>query len=332
MTEANHSKDLADAVKLIQSARRIAIASHISPDSDAIGSTTGLGIALSGIDKQVVLLSADPVPENLRFLPASDQVTNSVPPDFEIELLIALDSSDGERLGEKFQPLLDGSLPVVNFDHHITNENYGTVNLVYGNCPATAEALLVLLDALSIDLTPDIATCLMAGLVGDTRGFGVEAVGPDTFLAAARLQAQCIDLPGIVSSVLHWRTVDILRLWGVGLAVLHFEDGILWTALRADRMRELDLANVGKPELSSLLITAQEADIAVVFTEKHDGKVDISFRAKPGFDVSNVAAELGGGGHRLAAGCLVDNPLDETIKMVVELLRQHNPDLSGSKV
>jgi phosphoesterase RecJ-like protein len=292
----------------------------------------GLGIALSGIDKQVILLCADSVPENLRFLPASDWITQSVPPDFEVELLIALDSSDEERLGEGLQTLLDGSIPVINIDHHITNQNYGTVNLVYEDCPATAEALLVLLDALSIDLTTDVATCLMAGLVGDTRGFGVEAVGPDTFLAAARLKAACVDLPGIVSSVLHWRTVDTLRLWGVGLVDLHFDGGILWTALRADRIRELDLSNVGKPELSSLLITAQEADIAVVFTEKQDGRVDISFRAKPGFDVSNVAAELGGGGHRLAAGCLVNSPLDETIKMALESLRQHNPDLSGSKV
>jgi phosphoesterase RecJ-like protein len=332
MTEVNRSKNLADAVGLIRGARRIVIASHISPDPDAIGSMVGLGIALTGIDKQVVLLSADPVPENLRFLPASDQVTDSLPPDFEAELLIALDSSDRVRLGEGLQPLLDGSLPVVNFDHHITNENYGTVNLVYGDCPATAEALLLLLDALSIDLTPDMATCLMAGLVGDTRGFGVEAVSPDTFLAAARLQAQHIDLPGIVNSVLYWRTVDTLRLWGVGLIDLHFEGGVLWTALRADRVREMGLSHVGKPELSSLLITAQEAEIAVVFTEKQDGKVDISFRAKPGFDVSEVAAELGGGGHRLASGCLVDNPLDETIKMVVESLRRHNPDLSGSKV
>jgi phosphoesterase RecJ-like protein len=332
MTEVDQSKNIADAVGLIRGARRIAIASHISPDPDAIGSMIGLGIALTRIDKQVVLLSADPVPENLRFLPASDQVTDSLPPDFEAELLIALDASDRERLGEGFQPLLDGSLPVVNFDHHITNENFGTVNLVYGDCPATAEALLVLLDALSIDLTTDVATCLMAGLVGDTRGFAVEAVGPDTFLAAARLQAQHIDLPGIVDSVLYWRTVGTLRLWGAGLIDLHFEGGILWTALRVDRVRELNLSHVGKPELSSLLITAQEAEIAVVFTEKQDGKVDISFRAKPGFDVSEVAAELGGGGHRLASGCLVDNPLDETIKMVVELLRRHNPVLSDSKV
>jgi phosphoesterase RecJ-like protein len=328
----NHSTNLADAVQLIRGARRIAIASHTSPDSDAIGSMAGLGIALSGIDKQVALLCADPVPENLRFIPASDWIANSVPSDFEIDLLIVLDCSDGERLGEGLQPLLEGSFPVINIDHHVTNQNFGTINLIYEDCPATAEALLVLLDALSISLTTDVATCLMAGLVGDTRGFAVEAVGPATFQAAARLQAAGIDLPGIVSAVLYWRTVDTLRLWGVGLDDLHFDDGILWTALRADRMRELNLSNVGRPELSSLLITAQEANIAAVFTEKQDGKVDISFRAKPGFDVSEVAAELGGGGHRLAAGCLVDGPLDETIKVAVELLRQHNPNFSGSKV
>jgi phosphoesterase RecJ-like protein len=328
----NHSTNLADAVRLVQDARRIAIASHISPDSDAIGSMAGLGIALTGINKQVALLCADPVPENLMFLPASDWIADSLPSGFEADLLIALDASDEQRLGEGLQTLLNGDIPVINVDHHVTNEYYGTVNMVYGDCPATAEVLLRLLDALSISLTPDIATCLMAGLVGDTRGFGIEAVGPDTFLAAARLQAVGVDLPYIVNRVLYWRTVDILRLWGVGLADLHFDEGILWTVLRADRIRELDLLNVGKPELSSLLITAQEANVAVVFTEKQDGKVDISFRAKPGFDVSQVAADLGGGGHRLAAGCLVDRPLDETVKVAVGLIQQHNSDFSSSKV
>ncbi|HEC24094.1 MAG TPA: bifunctional oligoribonuclease/PAP phosphatase NrnA [Chloroflexi bacterium] len=316
------TKALNEAVALIRASQRIAIAAHVSPDVDAIGSTLGLGLALQSLGKQVLLLSEDGVPENLRFLPGAGLLRDALPPDFVPDLFIGLDSSDPDRLGDIVRPLLDGRIPVLNVDHHITNLNFGAINVVMPECAATAEVIVVLLDALGVPLGEDVAGCLMAGLVGDTRGFSVASVTPATFEVAARLLAAGADLAAISEAVLNRRSVGILRFWGVALSNLHLEDGLLWATVSLEERRRLDLMEIQKPELTNVLISAEEAEVAVLFTEKPDGLVDVSFRAKPGHDVAGVALALGGGGHPLAAGCEIEGPLDSAVRRVIGLLRE----------
>ena len=113
----------------------------------------------------------------------------------------------------------------------------------------------------------------------------------------------------------------MLRLWGAALSNLQAEEGIVWTTLSLAVQRDLGSDGYGSTGLSNLLIGTAEADASVVFTEREDGLVEVGLRAVPGLNVARTALSLGGGGHAMAAGCLVAGPLDEAQRRVLEVLR-----------
>ncbi len=319
-----------DAVRLIKAARHIAMASHINPDPDAIGSLLGMGHMLQSLGKKVLLLCDDKVPHSVRFLPGSRQVRSDIPRSFAADLFIALDAGDLERLGESVQPFLKSGTPILNIDHHVTNLNYGQVNLVDAEAASTAEMLVPLAEALEVTLTPDIANCLLAGIVGDTRSFSVPGTRPSSLQAAAQLVEAGADIAQVSEKVMNLQSYESLRVWRLGLTNAHLENGIAWTTLTLDERRKAGIPLESKTGLSNLLISAEEAMLSAVFSERPDGdSVSISMRARPGYDVGSIALSLGGGGHTLAAGCTIDGSLDEVVDRVLPLLKSQFKAANG---
>lgn len=312
--------DLEQAADLIRQAGRILAVTHLNPDPDAIGSLLGMDHILHALGKDVTLICDDPLPRSLAFLPGSQDVRQTIPESFAPQLIIGLDSSDVERLGTAIAPSLSGGIPVLNIDHHLTNTLYGGVNVVIDRA-STAEILLPLADALGVGLSQKMATCILAGLIGDTRSFSTASVAPETFQAAARLIEAGADLADITERVFNRKTFNQLRLWGLALSHLALEDRVIWATIpRPDRV-QLGLPDSGLNGLSNLLLSIAEANISAVFTEQDDGVIDVSMRARPSFDVAAVALSLGGGGHALAAGCKLAGSLDEAARRVVALLK-----------
>jgi len=315
-------KPLDQAANLVRSTTQIVICTHISPDGDAIGSMLALGRGLSAMQKNPLLLCSDPVPQKLAFLPETDTIRDTIPSDYVPELTIALDTSDTERLGEVMVPLLAAGIPILVLDHHITNLNFGQVNVVMPEVASTAEIVLMLLDMLRVPPDELVATCLLAGIVTDTRGFSTTSVTPETLVATQRLMEAGGDLAKITEMALNRKSIEALQLWGLGLSEMQWENGLLWTSLPRDKQEAAGISNTIDGGLSNLLISAEEARIAAVFVELDDGQVDVSMRAAPGYDVSGVALALGGGGHRLAAGCMLEGPLDVAVARTLALLRE----------
>ncbi len=312
---------MSDLVRLVQAASRIAIVVHVDPDPDAVGSALGLALALDALGKEVVLLCDDPVPSEVRFLPGVDRFVNMLPAGVAPDLLISVDTSDAERLGKVAEPLLRSGIPVINIDHHVTNLQFGAINLVATECASAAELMLQVVEALGVPLSKEISTCLLAGLVGDTRSFSTPSVTSDTLAVASRLVAAGAELHTIVELVFNRKTVETLRLWGLALTKVCVENGLIWVSLPYAERLALGLNVVSEKGLSNLLLNAEAATISAVFTEQSDGRVIASFRAKPGYDVASVALTLGGGGHQLAAGCTIDGPLDQAVERVLALLK-----------
>jgi phosphoesterase RecJ-like protein len=313
---------LEQAADLIRSATRIAIGTHISPDGDAVGSMLALGRALSHMGKQPLLLCSDPAPQKLMFLPGADTIRDAIPADYTPELMIALDTSNAERLGTVAAPLLNAGIPTLVIDHHVTSLNFGLVNVVMPDVASTAEIVLMLMDALGVPLDEETATHLLAGIVTDTRSFSTSSVTADTLAATQRLMIAGSDLAYVTKMALTRKSIEALQLWGLGLSEMQCENGLLWTVLPKDRQEAAGISNTANGGLSNLLISAEEANVVAVFVELEDGRVDVSMRAAPGCDVSEVALVLGGGGHRLAAGCMLDGPLDEAVARTLALLRE----------
>lgn len=313
------SKTLKQASQLIRSVHRPVLICHIAPDGDAIGSLTGLGRALKQLGLEPVMACSDPVPSRFKYIPGAEAIVQDVSGTFD--LFISLDCSDLRRLGRFPHMPTFGSAPLLNIDHHITNLNFGTVNLVDPHASSTAEVVLRLLEHMAVPLDAEMATCLLTGIVADTRGFRTSNVTVQVMEAALRLIKAGASLPYITHHGLNLRPTVAILLWRAALAQLQIEDHVIWTSIPLAMRRATGYTGNGDAGLVSFLVSAEDADVAVVFVEREDGSVEVGLRAVPGFDVARVALQLGGGGHALAAGCTLTGPLEVAQAQVLAALR-----------
>ena len=308
------------AAQLIRQARNILVICHIMPDGDAIGSLLGLGWALHKLGKEHTLACADSVPDSFAYLPGSEAIVAH--PEGNYDLVISLDCSDLKRLGAACDQNSLRGVPIINIDHHVTNVGFGSVNWVDPSLAATAQMVLTLIERLRVPLDPTIATCLLNGIVTDTRGFRTPNTTPDVMEAATRLMAAGASLPEITDRVFNRRPLAMLRLWGKALGAVQLDGRIIWTEISQAMRRECGLDSDSDDGLVSFLTSANEADVGIVFTEKNDGSIDVSMRSMPGIDISSVAMHLGGGGHPQAAGCNLSSSLTEARERVLAELRR----------
>lgn len=292
----------------------------MDPDGDAIGSLTGLGRALTGLGKQPNLVCQDPIPPELSFVPDSDLVASEPPGAFD--LAIVVDCSDRARcIRDDFAQPLE-SVPLLNIDHHVTNSGYGTVAIVDPLASSTAEVVLRLLHHIGIGLDADTATCLLTGIVTDTRGFRTSNVTLQTMEAAVELMRAGGVLATIAREALDRRSISGLRLWGAALSSVQLDKRVIWTTIPLAVSRAVGFAGGGDAGLVSYLSGAENSDAAVVFVERAPATVEVGLRAAPGFDVTPVALHFGGGGHALAAGCQVHGPLKDVVDRVLSALQE----------
>lgn len=310
---------LNQASQLIQSAHLPLLVCHISPDGDAVGSLAGLGLALRQMGWEPTMACADPIPKRFHYIPGAEAIVQEISTTFD--LVISLDSSDLKRIGEFPQMPALGNVPLLNVDHHVTNLNFGTVNLVDPHASSTAEIVWRLLDALSIRVNAEIATCLLTGIVTDTHGFRTSNVTVQLMGIALRLMKAGASLPTITHHSLNRRPTAAILLWRAALTQLQIEEGIAWTSIPLALRRQVGYAGNGDAGLVNFLVSADDADVAAVFVENEDGQVEVGLRAVPGFDVAQVALQLGGGGHALAAGCAIAGSLEDVQAQVLTALR-----------
>lgn len=295
-------------------ASSVLVVSHVSPDGDAIGSLLAMGAVVDHFDRPVTLGIADALPDLFRFLPGHQRIVRQSAGSFD--LVIGLDASDDRRLGDLYSQHASQARTII-IDHHATNVRFGTVNWIDPRAAATSEMLYQLAVTLAVPLSPELATCLLTGIVTDTRGFRTSSTTPVTLAVAADLMQHGASLYQISELTLERRTLASLRLWGDALRRTQRHGRIVWSQLTAaDRARCGVGDNSGDTGLSGFLATANEADVAILFTERN-GSVEVSMRARPGFDVAEAALALGGGGHPQAAGCTVPGPLPEARRQVM---------------
>lgn len=304
------------AWELIAKADRILVVTHIAPDGDAIGSLLALGRILRQLGKTDVTLTCDDgVPDKLAFLPGATAVVTSVSGSFD--LVIVVDCSDAGRGGGVFRAAVAGRPHVINIDHHITNTGFGDVNIVQPDTAATTEILFLLAAAWGVTLDKDTAQCLLTGLVTDTLCFRTANATAGVMRIATDLMQAGADLSYITSRTVKRRSYDAICYWGTLLQSIDLDDRVVSVRASAN-----DHPVTGDASVVTLLITAEEADMAVSFVETDDGQVEVSLRAKPGFDVAQIAYKLHGGGHSAAAGCTVDGSLDQVVDQVLAMMKK----------
>lgn len=304
----------ARATRYLEAAQSVYIACHIMPDGDAIGSLLALGLALQRLGKACTMACADPVPCKFGFLTGAHDVV-SRPPTVE-QVIVTVDVSDIQRLGTLYEEASFRSRPVINIDHHVTNTRFGTVNLVQP-LPSTAEIVHTLLRHLRVQPDSDIAAALLTGLLTDTRCFRTGNVTARQLRTAIALMDAGTSLTELTELLFNREPASTICLWGQALASAQTQGQVIWTEIDHDMMRRCRASPSDADGLVSFLASTMGVDAALVLREKDDGRIEVSMRAGPGWDVSRVALQLGGGGHPRAAGCTLTGTINAVRERVL---------------
>ncbi|MBG0784188.1 MAG: bifunctional oligoribonuclease/PAP phosphatase NrnA [Anaerolineaceae bacterium] len=290
---------------------RILVVSHVRPDADAVGSVLGLGLALRAAGKTVQMVLEDGS-DNFEYLPQYDTISRQ--PEGQFDMVIVVDCSDPDRVGHVLD---DYGKPTLVVDHHKTNLQFGEYNVVEPDQAATAAILYDAIPTWGLSFTPEVATSLLSGIVGDTIGFRTSNVDSQLLRRAAALMDLGADLANIYREELVLKSFTEARYWGAGLNRLELEDGLVWASLTLADREKIGYAGNDDADLVNVLSSVREAEIALIFIEQPQNQVKVSWRARPGYDVSGLAFSFGGGGHAAAAGADIDGSLNEVIQRVI---------------
>ncbi len=302
--------------RLINDAENILVVSHIRPDGDAVGSLLGLGLALQECGKKVSMVLVDGVPASFRQLPGAAQITRKAQGTFDT--FIVLDASDIQRIGN----ILPGQVPDLNIDHHITNLHFGKINFVVPEAEATSAVLGRNMAKWGLTISEPVAKALLTGIVSDTIGFRTSNVRSQTLRLAADLMERGANLSELYNRALIRRSYEAALFWGLGLERLQREDRMVWTTLTLNDRARSSYPGNDDADLVNILASIDDSDIGIIFVEQKDNHVKVSWRAQPGWDVSRIALQFGGGGHPAASGADIVGSLNEVQEKVLSATRQ----------
>lgn len=322
--------ELARAAQALEEAATVAIACHVNPDADAIGSMLALANHLRAKGKQTVCsFPNDPFdpPRWVAMLPGADRL---VPPgEFPKEppVMVACDAASMDRLG-MLAPAATRASVLIWIDHHVSNDGLGTIPLIDPRASSTCEMVWRLLGQMGGEITADTATCLYAGLVTDTGRFQYEAVTADTLRLGAALREFSFDHTRLVQALYEDNGVPYLKLLGIALerVTLEPDADLVWSYLTQSDLAEAGIHPSETDDLIDVVRTAREADVTAILKQQRDGRFKVSARSKGGHDLAAVAAAFGGGGHRLAAGYTSKHGLAETVERLKAALRGRAPE------
>lgn len=312
------------AAEVLGSAGRVALACHVNPDPDALGSMLGLAHTLAGRGAEVVGSWGNVPQHHPRWLSWMDGDGLLVEPAAfprDPEVMVTLDAASLDRLGI-LAPNAQRARELIMVDHHRTNPGFGTIDVLDPAASSTAELVLRIIDRMGGELSDPAAACLYAGLITDTGRFQYESTTPATLRAAAALREHAFDHTRMAQELFEDNPGGFLRVLAVALerVVLLPEAGLVWTYVTQADLRRVGIDLGDTDDLIDVIRTAREADVACVIKQQRDGRFKVSLRSKGATDVGAIAQAFGGGGHRLAAGFTSPTGPAETADLVAARL------------
>lgn len=321
-----------EAAALLTAAREVTLLAHVNPDADALGSALALAIALHrrGAAVQVSFATPDELPETLRPLDALGLVVPPAQVWAAPEVLVSCDAADPARLGHLADRLRTAGTTLM-IDHHASNPGFGAVRVLDPHAEATVVLVHRVLTAMGVVLDADLARCLYAGLVTDTRGF--RTAGRAAHLLAADLIAAGVHPPEVVGPLMDTHPFGWLAALGGIIAGAGLEPGAAGGLGLVHALVPLEITSRFRAaEVDSVIDvvrTAGEAEVAAVFKQVADQRWVVSLRSNGRVDVAAAAVRMGGGGHPAAAGFTADGPPDVLLSVLRRALATDRPRLVG---
>ncbi|EOD00625.1 DHH family phosphoesterase [Caldisalinibacter kiritimatiensis] len=303
----------------LKESKSVCLISHIHPDGDSIGSLLGFGLALRQIEGlEVKFAYVDDIPSNFSFLPGIENI-KKVGRDEYFDMIITLDCSDIERLGE-MKTILESADTIVNIDHHVSNLDYGDLNIVLPKASSTGEIIYKILEYLGLNVTKEIATCLYVAISTDTGSFKYESTSAYTHIVASRLLEKGIDLNKINVELYQSTSLNKANLLIKALNTLEFYENKKVAVVYISRnMLEDCKATIHDTNgIVEFIRNISTVEVACVLKEIANNEIKVGLRSKRYVDVADIAKRFNGGGHVRASGCTIFKSIEEAKHDILE--------------
>lgn len=312
---------LDEIVKEIKQADNIVIVTHESPDGDAIGSSLAVKLMLQELDKQADVIIPE-YPRMFGFLPSANEIKEES--DIEkYDLAISVDCGNFKRLAKN--EYFENAKKTIVIDHHGSNNMYGDLNYVNPVSPACCEILISMAEYFGIEISKEIGTCIMTGIITDTGGFRHSGITPDTFEYTAELIRVGVDIPDIYKRTMGTKTKANFELMKRIMNRMELlEDGkVSFTYMTSQDELEVNAESGDHDGLVNIAKDIEGVQVAIFLRQKDNEDVyKVSLRSEDGINVSDICLLFGGGGHARAAGALIKGTLEEVKEKLMKEIRK----------
>ncbi|NIA23179.1 MAG: hypothetical protein GWP03_03345 [Proteobacteria bacterium] len=297
--------------QLIENSDKILVFAHKRPDGDAVGSVIALSLFLENAGKKVTSLLPDTPPPEYDFLKGIDGIVNKAKGEFD--LYISLDEADLSRTYNIPENIPKEKL--INIDHHKSNTYFGGVNIVLPSYSSTCEILIEIIVERG---DTDIYNALYTGMLTDTGGFKFANTSVRTLKHAIELIEKGVNHAYISQMVFMRMTRGKIKLLSLALETLDFYGDKAIMTISLDMLKKTGTTMKDTESITGYTLITRGIELGILFREESKTRTRVSFRSKGKYDVDLIARGFGGGGHKEAAGCTIDENLHTTMKMIKE--------------
>lgn len=313
----------------IKKAKRILLNCHRSPDPDSVGSALSLYHILQLLGKDdITIICPDEVPFNCKFLANADKIKKVNFDEFNFsnyDLFIIIDSGNWDQItGEN--NISNSKITKIVFDHHYTNPKFGDTNMLDIDAGSTAAVIANFVNDIDLKIDEVLATSLLTGIIADTVSFQADVIGISSLIIADNLIKSGADRNNIIYNLYRSKSLDEIHLMGHMLSTIKVDTKyhFAWVAISKEISRKYPMSKEAKSSVSgSFIPSVEDTDFGFVL-EESEKYISASFRSRNNFDVSKIAEELGGGGHKSAAAARIENVnFEEAVGKVLIACRKY---------
>ena len=306
-----------DLDSLLTGAKTVAIAGHVRPDGDCVGSCLATYNYIKTYHKEIeVCVYLEPIPNIFKFMAGAEQIKLPQRGQKVYDLFIAQDCGDVGRLGDAAH-YFECAKRTACIDHHVSNQSFADDNYIFPLASSTSELIFELLP--KERLTKEIAECIYTGIIHDTGVFQYSCTSAKTMQAAGVLMECGINFSKIVDETFFTKTYNQNRIMGQALvkSELYLDGKCIVSVITQEEMKRFDVLPKHLEGIVAQLRVTKDVEAAIFLYENEDGSFKVSTRSSGNVDVSKIAVKYGGGGHARAAGITMNGSADEIVETIV---------------
>ena len=304
--------------EIVDRGRTFLVTTHIDPDGDAVGSALAVYYALKRLGKEATVYLGDKVPYRYDFLPRpSEDLVHEIP-EKPFDGIFVMDCGNFFRVGDGYEKL-KGKGPIINIDHHETNEAFGQINILDERASSTAEILFLILKALAVPFNYEMAINIYTAILTDTGSFRYENTHPRSFTICEEMTRHGVQ-PSFVAGMVyenHPKQRFLLLCLVLETLKTYHDDKLAIVVVTEEMFERTNTNREYTDGFVELLKEMKGLEVAALARQIGPESYKISMRSKGRVDVASVALTFGGGGHKNAAGCTIEGKAEEVCEKLV---------------